>query len=301
MIVNGQHIAVAIYEELSKRVAILKHRDIIPHLVVILVGDNASSQVYVKQKQKAALAIGAKLTLLQYPETITQKELEEKVQLLNNDPFINGILIQRPLPEQINADALAQQVNPHKDLDGFHPASDFTLPLPLAVVRILEEIHTSLREPRPTGGEAISLTGLPRSARNDELIMWLTMQKIVVIGKGEAGGKPTIAYLRELGLNPTVIDRQTPDPDALTKDADIIITATGKENIINQTNIKPGVILIGVGLDKNNEGKLYGDYVEEKIKDKASFYTPTPGGVGPVNVAMLMDNLVTATETQIAS
>jgi len=277
MELSGQDIAEEIYQDLQERIAKLKQKNIIPHLVVILVGNNGASLAYVNQKQISGEKIGAQITILKYDSSITTQELEEKITLLNDDPFVHGILIQRPLPEHIEVEKLALLTNPQKDIDGFHPDSPYTLPLPLAVEKILEAIHKKMG-----------------TAGYNE---WIQSQRIVLLGKGETGGKPILAYLKTQQITPEIIDSKTINADQLIKQADIIISAVGKE-VIRPQMLKEGVILIGVGLFKGHDGKLHGDYDEEEIKSIAGYYSPTPKGVGPVNVAMLMDNLVTATERQ---
>ena len=273
MELSGRKVAEKIYQDLRQRIEKLQQKKIIPHLVVILIGDNAASVAYVKQKQTFGEKIGAKITILKYDTSITTQELEDKITLLNNDSFVHGILIQRPVPEQVDVEKLVLLTNPKKDIDGFHPDSPYTLPLPLAVGKILEEVSPSA------------------------FTQWIQSQKIVLLGKGETGGKPILAYLKKQQITPQLIDSKTKNADHALKNADIIISAVGKE-VLQPEMLKKGVILISVGLFRGNDGKLHGDYDEAKIKDIAAVYTPTPGGVGPVNVAMLMDNLVTATERQ---
>lgn len=211
---------------------------------------------------------------------------------LNNDKDVHGILIQRPVPSQIDEEKLTASVAPKKDIDGFHPESDFTLPLPLAVVKILEEIFKTLNEKRKVQNNNSEIF-------HKEFQKWIKKQKIAVLGKGMTGGGPISKYLIKLGLDVSLVDSKTPDPETVTKKADIIVSAVGKPKIIRPENIKKGVILIGAGIFRGENGKLQGDYDEEEISDTASFYTPTPGGVGPVNVAMLMDNLIKAVKNQI--
>lgn len=285
MKLSGREISEKLYEELKSRVEKLKKKNMTPHLVVILVGENPASVAYVKQKRKKGEEIGAKVTVLQYPTTVTTNELLKKVTLLNTDPYVHGILIQRPLPDQIDVDKLELITDPQKDIDGFHPDSPYVLPLPLAVVKILEETYMQI----------IKKTKLETS----KFIQWLQSQNIVLIGKGPTGGGPIITYLKKFSVHPTVIDSKTKSPEKLMKKADIIISAVGRENTVKKKNIKKGVILISVGITRNINNKLRGDYDEETVKDIASFYTPTPGGVGPVNVAMLWENLLTATENSI--
>lgn len=289
MRIDGVEIAEKIFEELKARVVDLGKQNIKPHLAVILVGENPASVAYVTLKQKKGEAIGAKVTLLKYPTSVTTDELLKKLEELNTDPLVHGILVQRPLPPQIDVEKLELATSPEKDIDGFHPDSPYTLPLPLAVVKILEHCHPEQRE----GSRDSSAT-----PQNDNFLKWLKGQKVVVLGKGPTGGGPIIKLLNKLGTTPSVIDSKTENSEDLMKKADIIIGSVGRENVIRPENIKKGAILIGVGILRGQDGKLKGDYAEEQIKDIAGFYTPTPGGVGPINVAMLMENLLTATEKQ---
>lgn len=279
MKLNGREIADQIYHDLQQRVGELKKKNIIPHLVVLLIGNPPTSEAYINQKQRIGERIGAKVTVLRYSESITTEELEEKITLLNQDPFVHGILLQRPVPTHIAINKLALLTNPQKDIDGFHPDSPYILPLPLAVEKILQEVS--------------------QTSGRDEFLTWLKSKNVVLIGKGETGGQPIYVYLTQLGITPHQIDSKTQTAEQLIEQADIIISAVGKK-IITPSSLKKGVILIGVGLFKGPDGTMQGDYDEEEIKAIASFYTPTPGGVGPVNVAMLMKNLLTATEKQIS-
>lgn len=285
MKLNGQEIAGNLYKDLKKRVEKLAKKKVVPHLVVFLIGENPASVAYVTLKQKKAEEISAKVTILRYDTSITTKDLAEKVKLLNDDPYVQGILIQRPLPDQIDVEQLELLTNPEKDIDGFHPDSPYILPLPLAVVKILEEIYdeSSLRGPK---------------RRDDGFLVWLQSKNIVVIGKGPTGGGPVLEYLISLKVIPHIIDSKTKNPEALMKAADIVISCVGRPNVVKPEQLKKGVILISVGIFRNEQNKLSGDYVPAEIEEIASYYTPTPGGVGPVNVAMLMENLVTAAERQ---
>lgn len=282
MKLSGREISEKLYGELKTRVEKLKKKNITPHLVVILVGENPASIAYVTQKQKKGEEIGAKVTILQYPTKVTTEELIEKVNLLNGDPYVHGILIQRPLPKHIDVEKLELITDPEKDTDGFHPESPYVLPLPLAVIKILEETYLKINQKTKLGTAAF--------------IQWLQEKNIVIMGKGPTGGGPIITYLKNISVYPQVIDSKTKSPEKLMKKADIIISAVGKENAVKKEDIKKGVILISVGINRGENNKLHGDYDVETIKDIASYYTPTPGGVGPVNVAMLWENLLAATE-----
>ncbi len=316
MKVDGRQIAAKIYEELQNRVGELKKIGITPHLSVILIGKNPASVTYVNQKQKWGKYIGAKITIIRYPETVTIEKLTKKIQDLNADPDNHAVLIQRPVPVQINTKTLDLLVNPEKDVDGFHPDSLYTLPLPLAVVKILEEIYTikyETRNPKSetnTNNQKINDKNVLKfensnfdiisnlDIRYSNFISWLRSQEIVILGKGPTAGGPILKYLTKLGVHPTQIDSKTPSPDELIKKADIVISAVGKPNTITPEKIKKGAILIGVGIFRGEDEKLHGDYDETSIKNIASFYTPTPGGVGPVNVAMLLQNLLNTTSKQ---
>ncbi|MBI1982336.1 MAG: bifunctional 5,10-methylenetetrahydrofolate dehydrogenase/5,10-methenyltetrahydrofolate cyclohydrolase [Candidatus Levybacteria bacterium] len=279
MRVDGRAIAQSILDDLKNRRENLKKKGVTPHLVIILIGNDPASHVYVRQKELKAKEIGVKVTLVNYESRITNQELITTIEQWNNDNNVHGIIVQRPLPKHIDSEQIAQAVDPKKDVDGFHPESKFEMPLSIAVLCILEHIFSSSK----------------KSSHN--FINWLKEKSIVIIGKGEAGGKPIINKLRTLGVQPLIIDSKTTNPEVIIKKADIIISAVGKPNIVRSEIIKKGTILISVGLYKGGDEKLHGDYNEEKIKDIASFYTPTPGGVGPVNVACLLENLVIAAET----
>ncbi|MBI2613156.1 MAG: bifunctional 5,10-methylenetetrahydrofolate dehydrogenase/5,10-methenyltetrahydrofolate cyclohydrolase [Candidatus Levybacteria bacterium] len=272
MKIDGRKIAEKILEELKIKVKKLQKKNIVPNLAIILIGNDTASLAYVNQKKLKAKQIGVKTTIVNLESRIQNSELNEILKNLNNDNAVNGIIVQRPVPQAINTEKLDKIIDPKKDVDGFHPKSKFEPPIALAVLKILEKIYE--------GG----------------FKKWLKNKKIAVIGKGETGGKPIINSFKKMGINPIVIDSKTENPQNLTKTADIIISAVGKPQVIKPEMIKKGATLISVGLHKGTDGKLHGDYDEEKIKNVASFYTPTPGGVGPINVAYLLKNVVTACE-----
>lgn len=194
--------------------------------------------------------------------TIVMSNTISDLKHFNNDPSIHGIIVQRPVPKGIGEYHVTQK----KDVDGFELNSPFDVPVAMAVWEIIKSIHN---------------TQYP-------------IQNFVVVGRGETVGAPITNYLLKKECATSVIHSQTPNPKEIMKQADIIISCVGKERVVTQDAVKPGAILISVGLWRDETGKLRGDYEEEEIADVASFYTPTPGGVGPVNVACLMQNLIKA-------
>lgn len=265
MKINGKQISEQILKDLKKRVGKLAKKNITPCLAIILIGNDPASKMYVKQKILTAEKIGIKTSLFQYPSSVSMEDLFEHLNDLNHLSTVHGIIVQQPLPPHLSLDNITNAIDPKKDVDGFHAQSKFQPPISLTVLEILKFVP-------------------------------LKNKKIVVVGKGKTGGKPIIKTFKEMGINPIVIDSKTENPENLTKNSDIIISAVGEPNIIKPDMIKKGIILISIGLQKGSDGKLHGDYEEDEIKNIASFYTPTPGGVGPVNVAMLLENLVVSAE-----
>lgn len=268
MRIDGKAIAEKILGDLTPEVATLKQNGVIPTLAVIQVGDDPASTAYIRQKQKAADAIGAKLILSYQLSAVSSQQLQTIIEEYNKDPLIHGIIVQRPLPERLRADGIL----PSKDVDGFLPNSPYPVPVAAAVLKIIEF--------------AFSASRITHHA--------LTIKHIVVIGRGETAGIPIAEALTKRGCEVTIIHSQTLNPDEITRNADSIISCVGKPNVVRRNSIKKGAVLVSVGLWRDTTGKLHGDYEEDEIKDVASYYTPTPGGVGPVNVACLMANLLTA-------
>ncbi len=272
MKIDGRAIAQKLFESLKKDITRLKKKGIEPHLVIILVGDDPASISYVNQKKLKGEGIGCKVTVLNYEAGINlpagkagNQELFTKIQELNKDLTVHGIIVQRPVPQQINSNELDLAIDPKKDVDGFHPDSKFEPPIAEAVLEILKSLDIKLAD-----------------------------KNITVIGKGQTGGGPIIQTLKRMGIKPTVIDSKTLNSKFIIQNSDIIISAVGKPNIISSEDLKQEAILISLGMHKEEDGKLHGDYDEKEIEQKAGFYTPTPGGVGPVNVACLLKNLIEA-------
>lgn len=272
MKIDGKQIAADILEDLKKRVEKLKEKNIIPHLYIILLSDDVSSESYVKQKLIKGEQIGVKITIEKGDFDISTDDLIKKIEKLNNDNLVHGIIVQRPMPESLDEEKIKNAVNPSKDVDGFNPESKFKVPVSLAVLKLLETVH------------------------HDNFNDWLKTNNISVIGKGLTAGGPIIHTLESLGIKPNIITSSSLNKKDLLKESDIVISAVGKENIVTSSDLKKGSILIGVGMHKGVDGKFHGDFNEDEIKEIVSYYSPTPGGVGPVNVCMLLSNLIQASE-----
>lgn len=284
MILDGRTIANHILEDLTLRVHDLeKIHGIQPHLAVIRLGDDPATTSYINQKEKIAKQIGAVVSVYNYPESATEEQIKEALDFLQTKTEINGTILQLPISKHLDQDKLLLEIHPEKDVDGFRPHSDYPIPVAQAVWKFLEVAY------------------LKEGAMFSTLTDWLKSLQIVVIGKGKTGGQPVIDLLQKKGIEPTIIDSQTINPEEKTKTADILISAVGKAHVLTKHTIKKDAILIGIGMHKKEDGSFAGDYDEEDIKDTASWYTPIPGGVGPVNVACLMENLVLATEKSVKS
>jgi len=268
MKINGNKIAETILLDLKKKINDLKKQGTTPKLAIILIGEDPISKSYIRQKETTAKKLGLGTVFLNLPSSIIKEDLKEKVEEFNNDSSINGIIIQRPLPSQIDIDFATNIIVKNKDVDGFREDSFFESPISQAVLEILKEIYP------------------------ENLKEILKTKKIAVIGKGETGGEPIIKLLKEQGIDPIIIDTKTQNPETLISKSDIIISTVGKPNVINTKDLKQNVILIGVGMYKDESGKFQADYNQDEIEKIASFWTQVPGGVGPLTVAFLLKNLV---------
>lgn len=275
MKIDGKSIASVILEDLKLKVNDLAKDGIVPTLAVILMGNNESSDAYVRQKELKAAEIGAKTLIYRFNESVDENEIEDLVKKLDSDKNVHGIILQRPAPKYINAEKLEKLISPKKEVDGFGENSLYPVPVAQAVILALKKVYENEDE-------------------NGNFEDWLKSKSIIVLGKGETAGFPIINHFRKIGVEPEIIDSKTQNKNDILSKADIIISAVGKPHTFEITSVKKGVILIGVGLTKNNEGKLVSDFSNEDAEKVTSFYSPTPGGVGPINVACLMENLVKA-------
>jgi methylenetetrahydrofolate dehydrogenase (NADP+)/methenyltetrahydrofolate cyclohydrolase len=280
-LIDGVALSRQIRTELAQRAAALTSRGHTPGLAVILVGDNPASQVYVRNKVKACHDTGLHSVLEQYPASMSEQELLARVRALNEDASIHGILVQLPLPAHIDAHKVIETISPLKDVDGFHVASAGALMVgqagfkpctPYGCMKMLQAIGCD-----PRGKHA------------------------VVIGRSNIVGKPMAMLLLQANATVTVCHSGTPDLAHHTRQADIVVAAVGKRNVLTADMVKPGAVVIDVGMNRNDEGKLCGDVDFEGVREVASFITPVPGGVGPMTITMLLVNTVEAAERVAAA
>lgn len=275
VLLDGKILSAKIKEEVKVEVTqIVKDKNITPGLAVILVGNDAASATYVASKAKACKDAGIYSVVHEMPESITQEELLETINMMNNNPKLDGILVQLPLPKHIDTTTVLEAINPLKDVDGFHPYNvgrmvsnlDSFLPAtPFGVMRMFEEHN-------------IELSG----------------KDVVVIGSSDIVGKPMASLLINKKATVTVCNSRTKDLKSHTSKADIVIIAVGVPYLLKEDMVKDGAIVIDVGINRLDTGKLVGDADFEGLKNKCSFLTPVPGGVGPMTIAMLLKNTIKA-------
>lgn len=270
MRIDGRKIAQQIRDELRTKIEELLKRGIIPKIAIITLGPENSWKSYVRQKIKVARELGIKAVLINL-EKADEEKLIRTVHKIDKDPNYHGIIVQRPMPSHFNRERVVNSISPEKDVDGFHPDSKFEVPVWLAVRKILES-----------------------RIKNHE--SWRKLN-FVVLGKGETAGGPIIRGLEKMGIEPQIIDSRTENRESILKNADVIISCVGKSGVVHAKNIKKGSILIGVGTHGEDLG-LRGDYNEQEVEKIAAAYTPTPGGVGPVNLSHLFKNLIEAAKNQ---
>lgn len=278
-IIDGKALAKAIRENVKKDVEKLKEEGINPKFAVILVGDDPASKIYVRNKSKASAEVGIEYEEHILPENVTQEELLDLIDKLNKDNTVNGILLQSPIPSHLNINKAFNSICYKKDVDGFNPINVGKLALgqnafvpctPLGVVRMLEHYK-------------IPIEG----------------KRVVILGRSNIVGKPLIQCMLEKNATVTVCHSKTQNLSEITKQADILISAIGKANFVAEDMVKQGATIIDVGINRLENGKLAGDVDFVNVEPKVSYITPVPGGVGPMTIAMLMENIVKATRYQI--
>lgn len=275
-IINGNELSKKLRGEIAQRAAALTLAGKQPGLAVVLVGDSPASQVYVRNKIKACEDSGFHSVLEKYDADLSEADLLARIDALNNDSKINGILVQLPLPAHIDAHKVIEAITPEKDVDGFHVSNAGLLmigqPLfrpctPYGVMKMLESIDYPVR-----GANA------------------------VVVGASNIVGKPQAMLLLQAGATVTICNSKTRDLASHTRQADILVVATGKRNIVTADMVKPGAVVIDVGMNRDDEGKLCGDVDYANVKEVAGWITPVPGGVGPMTITMLLMNTIEAAE-----
>jgi len=274
-IIDGKNIAAELRRIIKGEVEQIKtERGISPKLVVVLVGDDAASQIYVRNKERACAEVGILSEVQRIPSTIKESELIEQVRSLNNNKNIHGILVQLPLPKHLNEIGVLNEISPDKDVDGLHP---------LNMGKLLKGEDTKFIPCTAAGiMELILSTGVE-----------LMGKEAVVVGRSNIVGKPTAILLLKKHATVTICHSRTRDLGEVTRRAEVLIAAVGRPAIIKENMVKDGAIIIDVGMNRLGE-KLVGDVDYELVKNKASFITPVPGGVGPMTIAMLLKNTLLA-------
>ncbi len=279
-IIDGNALAKRIRAEVAQQVAALTAQGRQPGLAVVLVGEDPASQVYVKHKVADCEGVGMRSVLDRHPATLAEAALLERIRALNADPAIHGILVQLPLPRHIDANKVIETISPAKDVDGFHVASAGALMIgrpgfkactPYGCMKMLESIGCD-----PRGKHA------------------------VVIGRSNIVGKPMALLLLQAHATVTICHSATPDLGAHTRQADIVVAAVGRRNVLTADMVKPGAVIIDVGMNRNDDGKLCGDVDFAGVSQVAGWITPVPGGVGPMTRAMLLVNTLAAAQAALA-
>lgn len=273
-IIDGKNIAQEIRAEMKTEVQELKQQGFVPHLTVVLIGDNPASMSYVRGKEKASAETGVSSEIIHLPETVLEKELLQTIDRLNNADHVHGILVQLPLPDHIDEQDVIEAIAPRKDVDGFHPINigkmmtgqDTFLPCtPYGIMTLMKRKN-------------ITIEG----------------KHAVVIGRSNIVGKPIGQLLLNESATVTYCHSKTTDLKNYTQSADILIVAIGREHAISKEDIKTGAVVIDVGINRMENGKLTGDVDFSEVREKASYITPVPKGVGPMTITMLLKNTIKA-------
>ncbi len=279
VVVDGKALALGLEEGLRQRADALRESGVVPHLAVVIAGDDPASHVYVRNKQRACERCGILSTRIDLPSNATQKSVLEVVDDLNSDSSLHGILVQSPTPEGVDELAIASAISPDKDVDGFHPAN---------LGRLVQGDASGLLPCTPSG----VLMMLEQSGAK------LSGAKAVVLGRSRIVGMPMALMLAQRGVDATVTitHSRTEDAPALCREADIVVAAIGRPHTVKADWIKPGAFVADVGISRTADGAIAGD-VDPGVSEVAGWLTPVPGGVGPMTIAMLMGNTVRAAES----
>lgn len=277
-VIDGKAVSKAVRTRVSEETAELKQKGITPGLAVIIVGEDPASQVYVRNKEKACEEVGFYSEKFALPENTSQEELNALVMELNERDDINGILCQLPLPKHLDDKEVINLINPIKDVDAFHPVNvgaimigDYNF-LPCTPAGVMELIHST----------GVDVCG----------------KKAVVIGRSNIVGKPMAMLLLHENATVEITHSKTKNLSEITAGADILVAAIGRAKFVTVDMVKDGAVVIDVGMNRDENGKLCGDVDFESVKDKCSYITPVPGGVGPMTISMLMQNTLTAAKIQ---
>lgn len=274
IIIDGKKLAQETRNDLKIKCNELKEKGIKPKLAVILVGDDKASQIYIRNKSKACQEVGIEFEEYLLKKDTTQKELLDLIETLNNNPNIHGILLQSPLPEHLDINEANMAISPKKDVDGFNPVNvgklclnqdTFVSCTPYGIMKMFEKYN-------------IDLTG----------------KNVTIIGRSNIVGKPLIQCCLNKNATVTVCHSKTKNLEEHTKNADVVIVAIGKNKFLKENMIKKDAVVIDVGINRDENGKVVGDVDFENVSQKASYITPVPGGVGPMTIAMLMNNVIKA-------
>ena len=267
-IIDGKLVSKKILENLSDEILFLEKK---PSLTVIIVGEDPASKIYVNLKKKKAMELGIHSNVIEMPESVSQKELLDTIEELNNDNSVNAVLVQLPLPKHIDTKAVIEKINPIKDVDCFHPynmgqiatnGKPYVYPCtPKGIIRLLEYYDIQIES-----------------------------KNAVVIGRSNIVGRPVAQMLLNQNATVTICHSKTKNLDEIVKNADIVISAVGQKNLIKANMVKDGAVVIDVGMNRTDDGKLCGDVDFYNVEKKAAFITPVPGGVGPMTICSLMQN-----------
>ena len=276
---DGKKLSNEIKEELKTRVHRLQDKGITPCLAVVLVGDDPASQVYIRNKKRAAQKVGVKTLDNVLPASTSENEIIDLIYSLNNDPQVHGILVQLPLPQGINEDRVIQAILPSKDVDGFHPQN-------------IGKLFMNKGELAPC-----TPNGIMHLLANYDI--QLDGKRVVIVGRSKIVGMPMIAMMLNANATVTVTHSHTHNLKEITREADVVIVAVGKAEFLTGDYFKPNAVVIDVGMNRNEAGKLVGDVEAASTADKVAFMTPVPGGVGPMTIAMLLKQTIEIAERSI--
>jgi methylenetetrahydrofolate dehydrogenase (NADP+)/methenyltetrahydrofolate cyclohydrolase len=277
-ILDGKQLSLKIKDKAKAAIKKLKEQDITPGLAVVIIGDDPASHTYVRMKEKACEEVGIYSIIHKMPIDISQDKIIETIEMMNKNPNIDGILIQLPLPKHIDTTKILQTVTSTKDVDGFHPFNvgklslgldTFTPCTPLGVMKLLKEYE-------------IDPKGLD----------------VCIVGASDIVGKPMMNLLLNANATVDICHIYTKDLKEHTKRADLLIVGVGKPDLISEDMVKDGAIVIDIGINRLESGKLVGDVSYEEVSKKSSYITPVPGGVGPMTIAMLLENTIKATRSR---